>query len=120
VFLIWILVIALLSQNQITDSTQNKRYYQRMNFFRFEFALFIMHVAVVQAFQPSLTRLIALRSAAMDSSILHSAYDPVSDMDLDHAHDCAENFGKCAIGDLEDMTKGKCNKLIMKKQLELF
>jgi len=74
-----------------------------MNFFQFQIALFLMRIAAIQAFQPSLTSKINFRTAPLkSSSIPHSAY---SEMDLEHAHDCADHFGKCPIGELEDMKK---------------
>mmetsp|Transcript_10121 Transcript_10121/g.11827 ORF Transcript_10121/g.11827 Transcript_10121/m.11827 type:complete len:186 (-) Transcript_10121:298-855(-) len=80
-----------------------------MHFFQFQFSLFLIHIATVQGFQPSLASKIDFRIAPLDSSsIPHSSYyehDPVSEMDLEHAHDCADHFGKCPIGELEDMKK---------------
>jgi hypothetical protein len=52
---------------------------------------------------------LALRTA-LQTKVLHSAFyelDPVSKMDLNHAHDCANNFGKCSIKELEEMKKGE-------------
>lgn len=69
------------------------------------FTLILLHVGMSQAFQPSLTKTVALRTT-LHSNIPHSAFydfDPVSKLDLDHAHDCAENFGKCPIKELEEM-----------------
>lgn len=81
-----------------------------MYFFQLKFSLFIIHITAVQAFQPSLASKIDFRVAPLDSSsIPQSAY---YDMDLEHAHDCADNFGECSIGELEDMKKGKWNKRI--------
>jgi len=78
-----------------------------MNLFQFQLALFAIQIATVQAFQPSLSRNIPLRTL-LDSGIPHSAcyaYNPVSEMDLEHAHDCADHYGECAIEELEDMKK---------------
>mmetsp|Transcript_26943 Transcript_26943/g.39895 ORF Transcript_26943/g.39895 Transcript_26943/m.39895 type:complete len:197 (+) Transcript_26943:81-671(+) len=74
-----------------------------------QFALFVMMqiIPAAHAFQPSLTRRVAIRTA-LESSIPQSAYseyDPVSQLDLNHVHDCADNFGKCPIVELEDMKK---------------
>lgn len=61
---------------------------------------------MLQAFQPSLAKNLALRTALEQNKVLHSAFyelDPVSKMDLDHARDCAKHFGKCTIKELEEM-----------------
>jgi len=74
-----------------------------------QFALFVMQITAAHAFQPSLTRRVAIRTA-LESSIPQSAYsdnDPVSKLDFNHVRDCADNFGKCPIIELEDMKKGE-------------
>lgn len=73
--------------------------------------LLIQYVLLARAcaFQPSMTPKV-MTSSALQSSVPHSAFpefDPVSNMNMDHAHYCADNFGKCPIKELEDMKKGK-------------
>ncbi len=37
-------------------------------------------------------------------------YNPSRGIDIEHAHDCAEHFGKCSIQELENIRSGKyCN-----------
>lgn len=59
------------------------------------------------AFQPSLTKrtalTTALKSTEAEPRSAFYEYDPVSYIDLDYAHDCAEHFGKCELSELEDM-----------------
>mmetsp|Transcript_5545 Transcript_5545/g.10555 ORF Transcript_5545/g.10555 Transcript_5545/m.10555 type:complete len:197 (+) Transcript_5545:277-867(+) len=67
----------------------------------------ISQVAMSQAFQPSLIKTIALRTT-LQTKVLNSAFyelDPVSKMNLNRAHDCANNYGKCSIKELEEMKK---------------
>jgi len=46
----------------------------------------------------------SLKAAVPDSGLYDS--DPVSKIDMEHAHDCADHFGKCRIEELEDMKQG--------------
>ena len=67
-------------------------------------------IVAVNAFQPSLMKTVALRTTRLHSNVPRSAFyefDPVSKMDLNHAHECADNFGKCSIKELEEMKKGE-------------
>lgn len=34
-------------------------------------------------------------------------FNPAKDIDMEHAHDCADHFGKCSIEDLESIRSGK-------------
>ena len=35
-------------------------------------------------------------------------FNPSKNIDLEHAHECVEHFGKCSIQDLENMRDGTC------------
>ena len=65
----------------------------------------IFLVENVRAFQPSMVKktFVPYSSKSMDVDF----YNPSREIDLEHAHDCAEHFGKCSIQDLEEMRTGK-------------
>lgn len=67
--------------------------------------LFSFILITAKAFQPTLQTAVMTRTK---SSRLHSAvdvdfYNPSRSIDMEHAHDCAEHFGKCSIEELENM-----------------
>ena len=64
----------------------------------------ISFISNVNAFQPSLPKKNIFQVAA---SIDVDFYNPSREIDMEHAHDCADHFGKCSIEDLENMRTGK-------------
>lgn len=62
-------------------------------------------ILTAESFQPNpiLTR----KPLSLLSSVDVDFYNPSRGMDMEHAHDCAEHFGKCSIEDLEKMRSGE-------------
>ena len=64
----------------------------------------IMCVGMATAFQPSSFLRISKSVTALQSSAFFDL-DPVSKLNLDKVHYCADHFGKCSIEEMEDMKK---------------
>lgn len=64
-------------------------------------------IVSVNAFQPSLIKTKQPLHQFASKNVDVDFFNPAKELDLAHAHDCAEHFGKCAVEDLENMRKGK-------------
>ena len=64
----------------------------------------VMCLGMATAFHPSSILRITKPTTALQSSAFFDL-DPVSKLNLDKVHYCADNFGKCSIKEMEDMKK---------------
>ncbi len=76
------------------------------SFYLFPTLLASLEVPTVHAFQPTITgrRSILLMSTASSKDLTNQ--DPMRNIDLKHAHECADNFGECSISEMESMERG--------------
>ena len=67
-------------------------------------SLLLSFAVGAKAFTPSMPK-----KSELPKTVDVDFFNPVNDIDMEHAHDCAENFGKCSIEELESMRNGKKN-----------